>query len=177
MRHTLLTPFVVTALFLSLTVSCRAHAQAEPGVRDLEPRPVAATDDPVNKFAAKSTVDGLVLAVTIDGAAITLDNATPARIPRAKSRKPGDSAVTAIGFAKGAKISEISVADQQINVQEGVGVVAATRRQVILALPAPRALDTVEISAPASGAKARIDVRAAYARFCEGQKTDSKLCP
>jgi predicted NAD/FAD-dependent oxidoreductase len=164
MRHTLLTPFVVTALFLSLTVSCRAHAQTEPGVRDLEPRPVAAADDPVNKFAAKTTVDGLVLAVTIDGAVITLDNAMPARIPRATSRKPGDSAVTAIGFAQGVKISQISVADQQINVQEGVGVVSVTKRQVILALPAPRALDTVEISAPASGAKARIDVRSVYSK-------------
>jgi predicted NAD/FAD-dependent oxidoreductase len=118
----------------------------------------------VNKFAAKTTVDGLVLAVTIDGAAITLDKAMPARIPRATSRKPGDSAVTAIGFAQGAKISEISVADQQINVQEGVGVVTVTKRQVILALPAPRALDTVEISAPASGARARIDVRSVYSK-------------
>jgi hypothetical protein len=47
------------------------------------------------------------------------------------------------------------------------GLVRLAKRQVVLSLPAPHALNAVEVSAPATGATARLDVRAAYAPYCK----------
>ena len=159
-----------------------AQTKTDPAARDLEPRPVAASEDPVNRKVAASTVDGLVLVVTIDGSSIRLDSATAGRIPRAaaeRKRRSGDR-VTAIGFAGGARISENSVADAVLNAEEGRGLVRLTKRQITLALAAPRALDTVEVSAPATNASARLDVREAYAPYasgCRGETPDPRFCP
>jgi hypothetical protein len=49
-----------------------------------------------------------------------------------------------------------------------------SKRQVVLSLPAPRALDAVEVNAPATGATARLDVRAAYAPYCHDYQSDNK---
>ena len=70
-----------------------------------------------------------------------------------------------------------AAADGVLNAQEGSGIVRLTKRQVVVSLPAPRALDTVEVSAPATGATARIDVRAAYAAYCKEYRKDNKYCP
>src|SRR6266571_4455717 len=84
------------------------QGQDKPG--SLEPRPVSPADDPVNQWVIASTVDGLVVAVTIDGGSVALDSATPARIPRVAATRGASSGggdqVTAIGFAVGAKVSE-----------------------------------------------------------------------
>lgn len=170
-------------------------AQAQPTtVRDLPKRPVKDADDPINRFVADRTVDGLVLSVTIDGPSVTLDQAVPARV-RKTPRKPtgqGDYApVTAIGFAGGARISEVAVPDSVVralddwNTPHQGALVRVTKRQVVIPLAAARALDTVEVTAPATGAHARLDVRAAYAEYCragekapnQGQGRDNPMCP
>jgi hypothetical protein len=157
--------------------ACTRQSQKEPAVRDLEARPVAADSDPVNR-QAEATVDGLVLTLTIDSTSIRLDTVTLARIPSAGSRHAGaGDRVTAVGFAAGSRVSEASAPDAVQNVQEGVGLVRLTRRQVVLSLPAPRALDAVEVSAPATGATARLDVRGAYAQYCRVYNPDNKYCP
>jgi hypothetical protein len=166
------------ASVITLTLAAHVSAQ-EATTRDSESRPVAAADDPVNRFVSKKTVDGLIVTVTIDGSAVTLDRATPARIP--KPRKLSDKAtgdiVTAAGFAGGKRVSQTTVSDQVVNAQEGVGIVRTTRRQLSFTLEAPRAIDTVEVSAPATGASARLDVRSAYAQYCAPSKPDPRLCP
>ena len=121
-----------------------------------------------------------MIALTIDGTSIQLDSVTLARIPRAASQRgagAGGDRVTAVGFAASTRVSESSAPDAVLNVQEGVGLVRLTKRQVVLSLPAPRALDTVEVSAPATGATSRIDVRAAYAPYCKEYRSDNKFCP
>lgn len=156
-----------------------ADPRAQPTIRDTEPRPVAATDDPVNRWVQASVVDGLVVVVTIDGASVQLDRATPARIPRAGATRhavAGD-AVSAVGYAGGQRIAEVSVPDQVLNAEEGTGLVRTTRRQIVLPLAAALALDTVEVSAPATNATARLDVRAAYATYCKAKQPDPRLCP
>ena len=157
-------------------------AQTRPNARDVEPRPVAAAEDPVNRKVTASTVDGLVLAITIDGASIRLDSATPARVPKsaARGRSGGGDRVTAVGSSGGMRVSETTVPDGVLNAEEGGGLVRVPKRQVVLALAAPRALDTVEVSAPATGATARLDVRAAYAPYassCRGDAADPRFCP
>jgi hypothetical protein len=173
-------PVLLAFAFLSHRAE---EAQARPEAQDLEPRPVAASADPVNRKVTASTIDGLVLVVTIDGAAIRLDSATLARIPRTatqRKREGGGDRVTAVGFAGGARVSETSIADAVLNAEEGGGLVRVAKRQVTLALAAPRAIDTVEVSAPATGASARLDVRSAYAPYaasCRGDVPDPRLCP
>jgi hypothetical protein len=179
MRRQLL-PVLLASAFLCPRA---ALAQVKPEAQDLEPRPVAASDDPVNRKVTASTIDALVLVVTIDGPGIRLDSATPARIPRAaaqRKRELGGDRVTAVGFAGGARISETSAADAVLNAEEGGGLVRVETRQVTLALAAPRAIDTVEVSAPATGASSRLDVRGAYAPYasaCTGDAPDPRLCP
>jgi hypothetical protein len=174
--HKLLIGTLTLALFLAGAV----QAQDTPQIRDTEPRPVAPADDPVNKWVNASTVEALVIALTIDGTSITLDSATPARVPRAAAMRAepvsGDR-VTVSGFAGGAKVSESVVPDQVLNAQEDVGLVRVNKRQVIVSLAAPRALDTIEVTAPATGATARLDVRAAYAPYCKGERPDPRYCP
>ncbi|MGA7179735.1 MAG: hypothetical protein WBX11_09145 [Thiobacillaceae bacterium] len=171
---------LIRILAMGMLFAAAVQAQDKPQIRDTEPRPVAPADDPVNKWVSASSVDALVIVLTIDGALITLDSATPARVPRASTVRaepvPGDR-VTVTGFAEGAKVSDSAVPDQVLNAQEGVGLVRVSKRQVMLSLAAPRALDTIEISAPATGATARFDVRAAYAPYCKGEKPDPRYCP
>jgi hypothetical protein len=167
---------------LALLVAAPAFAQKEPAGREPGPRPVAAANDPVNRKVAAETADGLVVVVTIDGPSVRLDSATAARIPRtAPQRGPkGGDRVTAVGFAGGARVSEGSAADQVLNAQEGGGIVRLTKRQVTISLLAPRAIDTVEVSAPATGASGRLDTRGAYAAFaeaCRSGKGDPRVCP
>jgi hypothetical protein len=189
------------ALFLALA-ACNPPAgqsstagpkpPAQPTIRDLPKTPVKDADDPINRLVANETVDGLVLSVTIDGANVTLDQATPARV-RKVARKPtgqGDYApVTAVGFAGGAQISQVAVPDSVIralddwNTPHNGALVRVTKRQVVIPLAAARALDTVEVTAPATGAHARLDVRPAYADYCragqaaQGQGRDNPMCP
>jgi hypothetical protein len=139
---------------------------------------MAAANDPVNRQAADG-IDALILTLTIDSTSVTLDRATLARVPRtAAQRSTGEGdRVTVIGFAGGTRVSETSAPDANLNTQEGVGLVNLTRRQVILTLPAPRALDTIEVNAPSTRATARLDVRAAYARYCPQYNRDNRFCP
>jgi hypothetical protein len=162
-----------------LLLACGRRGEQQPTIRDLDPRPVAADSDPVNR-QTEAAVDGLVLTVTIDSASITLDTAVLAKIPpSAATRGSGGTGdrVTAVGLAAGSRVSQASAPDGVLNVQEGVGLVRMTKRQVVLSLPAPRALDVVEVSAPATGATARLDVRAAYAQYCKKYNADNKYCP
>jgi hypothetical protein len=169
----------IAALSLAtpLLIGCGAHGT--PGVRDIAPRPLAAAEDPIN-VQADASVDALVLAFTIDGTTITLDQATLARVPRSSTRRStelvGDR-VSVIGYSAGNRVSDINVPDAVVKAQEGVGIVRTTRRQIRLALAAPRALDTIEVSAPATGATARLDVRVAYAPYCKEYNRDNKYCP
>lgn len=166
-------------LFSTLLAGCPTQVSRGPAVRDLEPRPVAAADDPVNALAAYNT-DGLVLTLTIDSATVHLDSVVLAQIPQSatkrRTRLRGDQ-VTVVGFADGTRISEASAPDGTLNVQEGTGLVRMTRRQVVVSLPAPRALDTVQVVAPATGAKAQLDVRSAYAMYCKEYRQDNRYCP
>ena len=182
----------LTALLAGLTaVSAFAAQAAEPTrIRDLPRKPVADADDPINKYVAQQTVDGLVLSVTIDGPSVTLDQAVPARVrktPRKPTGKGDFSPVTAVGFAGGAQVSQVAVPDSVIralddwNTPHNGALVRVTKRQVVLPLAAPRALDTVEVTAPATGAHARLDVRAAYAEYCaagqRAQVRENPMCP
>ncbi len=163
--------------FLCLAVSACATGRGQEGVRDLEPRPIAPADDIVNQMQ-QTQVDGLVITLTIDSATVRLDTVVLASIPRPRAARDtvGDR-VTVVGFAGGTRVSDVNVPDMVINAQEGVGIVRVNRRQITVLLPAPRALDTIEVTAPATNATGRLDVRAAYARFCPQFNADNRYCP
>lgn len=142
-----------------------------------EPLPEDA--DPLNAMVAADTVDGLLLSFTIDGTQVRLDSAVPARVPRAKTRPrenlEGDR-VTVTGLANGTVIARNVVPDNVINASEGQGLVRTTKRQIALALATDRALDTVQVEAPATQATQSLDVRSAYAPYCKADPR-GQWCP
>jgi hypothetical protein len=146
-----------------------------------QPAPVPEAEDPVNQRVQADTVDGLVLAITIDGSAIRLDSASPARIPkdaqRANSEGFGDGgSVRAIAFAGGQRVGSVEVPDNVLVASEGDGLVRLTRRQITLAIPVERAVDRVEVEAPATAARATLDVGASYETWCRGDPR-GRWCP
>jgi hypothetical protein len=138
--------------------------------RFIAPRPVDPADDPVNARAAEDGVDGLIVTLTVDGASVTLDGARPARIPktavRANLNIEGD-AVRVSAFAGGDAVSDVVVPDPVLYASEGGGLVRMTRRQVVVAIPADRAIDRIEVEAGATLARSSLDVSGAYADYCK----------
>jgi len=135
--------------------------------------------DQLNKLVAAETVDGLVLVVTIDRSSVTLDSATPARVPRRLTgleRKTAGDVVRATAFVGSDSIASTVTPDNVINASEGGGLVRSDRRQVTIVLAADRPIESVEIDAPATGAKARLDVRPAYAQYCKADPA-GRWCP
>jgi hypothetical protein len=131
---------------------------------------VADAADPVNQRVNAQTVDGVVLTITIDGATVTLDAVAPARVPRRvarANRDPVGDAVKVTGLIGGKAVATTIAPDNVLNASEGQGLVRTTRRQLAIALATDQPLDSVTVEAPATAAKATLDVRAAYARICE----------
>jgi hypothetical protein len=187
----LLATMIATSAWAQAPSPSPGQAQAEPagvgrptasqgGKAELTPpRPVAESDDPVNKRVAADTVDGVVLTITIDGGSVTLDAVAPARVPRRvarANRDPVGDAVKVTGLIADKVVATTVVPDNVLNASEGEGVVRTTRRQISVALATDRPLDTVVVEAPATAAKASLDVRAAYARICEADPRN-KWCP
>lgn len=136
----------------------------------LPERPVDEGSDPANTKATAETVNGLALVITIDGAAVTLDSAVLARVPRnlaRADRKLDGDIVRARGYANGQLVATTVAPDNVINASEGDGLVRMERRQIVLVLAADRPIDRVEIEAAATNAKASLDVGAAYTKICE----------
>jgi len=145
----------------------------------LPPRPVAEENDSVNRRVAADTVEGLVLTITIDGDAVRLDAAVPARVPKKLARTRRDTGadlVFATALASGQVVGRSVVPDTLINASEGDGLVRTPVRQIALVLATERAVDTVTIEAPATGARAELDVRGAYAEICRADPA-SRWCP
>jgi hypothetical protein len=156
-----------------------AAAASDGGKVELLPaRPIAPEADPVVQLVAGNTVDGLVVAVTIDGASVHLDSAVLARVPKRQARADrnveGD-VVRATAFAGGQAVATTIVPDNVVNASEGGGLVRTEKRQLSIALAADRPVETVVIEAAATGARASLDVRPAYARACEADR-NSRWC-
>jgi hypothetical protein len=181
----------ITKLSVLMTAVCAsAFAQtndreptptASPGgkVQIIPPRPIDAANDPVNARSAEATADGLAIVVTIDGANVTLDSAVFARVPRAMARadrKVSGDIVRATAFAGGQRIASSVAPDMTVNASEQDGLVRVTKRQVELVLAADRPIERVDIEAPATNARASLDVRSAYAVICRADPRN-KWCP
>lgn len=177
--------FLVHALAWAQATPDSSERDSRPTATDggmavlVPPRPIPADADAVVQRVAAETVDGLVVVVTIDGPNVRLDSAAAARIPRRQARADRNTEgdfVRATALAGGQVISSTVVPDNVINIQEGqAGIVRTERRQVTIALAADRPIDTVAIEAAATGARASLDVRQAYARLCELDR-NSKWC-
>jgi hypothetical protein len=142
-------------------------------------RPVAETADELNGLVTTATVDGLVLAVTIDRATVTLNSVVLARVPRSSTgadRKVAGDVVRATAYINNEAVATTVTPDNVVNASEGEGLVRTERRQIVIALASDRPIERVEIDAPATGARATLDVRAAYAEFCKADPA-GKWCP
>lgn len=150
------------------------------GTAVLQPtQPIDAQRDPVNEKVQKETVDGLIVVVTIDGANVRLDSATPARVPRKASQPAKQAApeqVTVSGLVGGNAVTRNVVLDPVVRIQEGQGVVRVDQRQITVALATDRALEAIRVQAPATHADQTLDVRDAYAPYCKNDPRGA-WCP
>lgn len=151
----------------------------------LVPQAVSEAEDVVNRVVAETTTDGLVLVVRLDGAAVELLSASPARIPvrgrrEAAAQSEGGKAeggvVTAVAYAGGQVVGRVAVSDLVLNASEGDGLVKTPRREVVLPIPVERAPDSVEIEAALTGARARVATAQAYAEWCRAD-AKGRWCP
>lgn len=161
--------FLLLVLLLLLAIAASpAIGQPRPRAETTsEPRPVAESEDPVNRYVRRHTVDGLVVRLAIDGASIALLGAQPARVPRRNADPDlrGDT-VTITAFTRDRAVGTTRVADRTMAALERVGVVRQARRTIAVALPTPGMVDSIEVRVSASGASQRFDVNPAYAEIC-----------
>ncbi len=130
------------AILAAALASPLAAQPATSNATTSEPRPIADADDPVNRLVEQTTVDGLLVELRIDGAAVSLESAQPARIPRRNERRDlaGDT-ITVTALAGGVPAGSATVPDELVNVQEGVGLVRQERRSIIAAVPTQGAVE------------------------------------
>lgn len=188
MRIYLLAALCSGVLFSALVSAQTTTAQQElarptasdGGKAEIVPaRPVAESADQLNGLVTAATVDGLVLTVTIDRSVVTLDSAMAARVPRSSTgsnRKVAGDVVRATAFIGNEVIGTTVTPDNVVNASEEGGLVRTERRQIVIAIAAERPIERVEIDAPATGARATLDVRSAYAEFCKADP-GGKWCP
>lgn len=161
---------IVLITLVAFATSVPAAAQED--ASDTPPRPMAASEDPVNRMVAAATVPGLIVSLKIDGNTIALERAQPARIPKPRDRAATGDTVTVTGISGARAVASVTAADPlMVAVEEG-GVVRAEQRTIDVALPTPSAIDTIEVRLSATGATARLDVRAAYAEICRALPRD-----
>jgi hypothetical protein len=156
-----------------LSLAAASPIAAQETASETEPRPVDPAEDVVNRLVTATTVPGLVVSLRIEGNAVTLERAQPARIPKPRERRSteGDT-VTITGLAGAERVASVTVADPvQVAVEES-GTFRDERRSVDAALPTPRAIDAIEVRVSTTGATARIDVRPAYAEICRALPND-----
>ena len=91
-------------------------------------------------------------------------------------RETAGDMVKATAVSGGQTIATTIVPDTVLNAAEEEGLVRTTRRQISLVLASDGPIDTVEIEALATGARASLDVKSAYAEICEANR-DSNWCP
>jgi hypothetical protein len=99
-------------------------------------------------------------------------------VPRRQARSDragGADVVRATAFLGAQALATTVVPDTVLNASEGGGLVRTERRQIALVLALDRAVDTVVVEALATNARATLDVRQAYARACETDRS-SKWC-
>ena len=159
--------------FAVLVASCAskmpqtAVAQAGPS------RAVQAVDD--NRTVLSQMAPGLVMRLEIDGNTVQLVEPELVLVPRALPRASDGDRVIVTGWRGTERVSSVTIADQRVNVQEGVGIVIRDRRSLSVALPTPRRIDRVEVTLPGSTTPQRFSVGEIFERAC-AQRADSELC-
>lgn len=147
---------VVIVVVTSWSALIVAACAAEPSLR-------TAPKADVNEHVRNSTVDGLVVALKINGKEITLESAVPARIPRIEPLpKEIRNRITVAASMQGRNVSTIAVQDPVIVVVEHEGEVKNETRQMQFGIPTPAAIDAIEVKLSTSGATARFGVHRAY---------------
>jgi hypothetical protein len=130
----------------------------------------------VNRAVIGQVTPGLVMRLEIDGQTVRMHDPELVLIPRRSStRSAGNETVLVTGWRGREQVSSVTVSDQRINVQENVGIVIQEQRSLVVALPAPRRLDRVEVSLPGATAPQAFSVGEVFERVC-AQNPSADLC-
>jgi hypothetical protein len=161
-------------LFVLLFAGCTSRVPQTAVAQRTEERTVDAAKD--NRAVVERMVPTVILQLEVDGNTVQLRDAELVLLPRKSSARERDSRnILVTGWRGEERISDVSVADQRINIQENVGVVMEDRRTLNVALPAPRRVDRVEVTLPGSATVQRFPVAEVFEHVCVSQPR-SELC-
>jgi hypothetical protein len=119
----------------------------EPRITVSEPRPVAATEDVLNKYMNASLTPGLVATIRVTPGGIELQKAQMMLVPkRPRTDDTQGDRVIIRSLGDGSVISEVAVADAAVTSTEGEVRARQEDRTLSVALPMPALVDTLEVS-------------------------------
>jgi hypothetical protein len=163
-----------TLLFFAALLAGCASKMPQTAVAQAGPsRAVQAVAD--NRAVLSELAPGLVMRLEIDGSTVQMLDPELVLVPRALPRTSDGDRVVVTGWRGNERVSSVTIADQRVNVQEGVGIVIRDRRSVSVALPTPRRIDRIEVTLPGLTTPQRFPVGDIYERAC-AQRTDSEFC-
>lgn len=165
---------VSSALFVLLFAGCASRVPQTAVAQRTQERAVDAAED--NRAVVDQMTPTVVMQLEVDGNTVQLRDMELVLLPRKSSARERDSRkILVTGWRGKEQVSEASVADQRINIQENVGVVIEDRRTLNVALPTPRRIDRVEVTLPGSTTAQRFPVAEVFERACVSQP-GSELC-
>ena len=157
-------------------------------VTTTEPKQVDPARDVVNVEARGTLELGMVMEIHVTRAGAELAHIGMMQVrksPRGADirpaiRSPGEKPqrradgdwVIVEAYGKGALVSRTAVSDPSLIAAEGGGLVSPTERDVYASLPAPKRIDTLQITETASGESQRIDISKVMDQFCTTTPTE-----
>jgi hypothetical protein len=120
-----------------------------------------------NRAVIGDVTPGIVMRLEIDGTKVDLRDAELILLPRQSPARGRDGErILVTGWRGLQQVSAVSVADQRVNIQEGVGIVIREQRTVSVALPTPRRIDRVEVTLPGTTVAQQFAVTELFDRAC-----------
>ena len=162
----------ITIIGAIMLLAACATATDGPGAKTEEttdPRPVDARTDNAQVLAQASL--GLIVTLHIEGDIIRSYDTQIAAVT-ATSQAKGDS-ISITALRNGDRIATMSVADQQVNAQEEVGLVKVESRTLIGTIQLPQRVDTLLVESPMLKDAKELDVRKVFDVFCEQYRNQS----
>lgn len=168
-------PYPAAAAFLAVVLAgCASKVPQAAVAQPAQRRQVDAAAD--NRAVIGDVTPGIVMRLEIDGKNVQLHDVELIVVPRQPpARDAAGERVLVTGWRGQQRISVVSVADQRINVLEGVGIVIRDQRTLNVALPTPQRIDRVEVTLPGMTVPQQFAVGQVFDRACQ-QQPGGDLC-
>lgn len=145
-------------------VACASNTPGEMTELTSSPQSVDARQDNADVLA--QTTPGLIVTLHITGDVVSSFDVRVAGVSSSSSSGNQDTFVTVTGISNGSRVASMSIADEQLNVQEEVGIVANPDRTIVGMLALPTRIDTLVVESSSLQRSQEFDVREVFESFC-----------